>query len=57
MVRIIVSLLLQIGQGQVSLAAFEAFIDHKAHDLAVSLVPAQGLVLTEVVYPARIFIT
>lgn len=57
MVRIIVGLLLQIGQGQVSLAAFEAFIDHKAHDLAVSLVPAQGLVLTEVVYPARIFIT
>lgn len=57
MVRIIVSLLLKLGQGQLSLSAFEALIDQKERDLPVSLVPARGLALTEVAYPADIFIT
>lgn len=57
MVRIIVSLLLKVGQGNLSLSAFEAFIDKKKRDLAVSLVPARGLALTEVAYPEHIFMT
>ena len=57
MVRILVSLLLKVGQGQVSLSAFETLIDYKEPNVAVSLIPAQGLALTEVTYPAAIFIT
>ena len=57
MVRMIVSLLLKVGQGQVSLSAFETLIAYKERDVAVSLIPARGLALTEVAYPADIFIT
>ena len=56
MVRIIVSFLLKIGQGQWSLADFEALIDQKGREEAVFLVPARGLALTEVAYPAAIFV-
>ncbi|MEL6607152.1 MAG: tRNA pseudouridine(38-40) synthase TruA, partial [Bacteroidota bacterium] len=51
MVRLIVSLLLRVGQETLSLSDFEAFIDKKQRDLSMSLVPARGLALTEVVYP------
>jgi tRNA pseudouridine38-40 synthase len=57
MVRIIVSLLLKVGQGELSIAAFEACIDQKERDLSTSLVPARGLVLTQVTYPEAIFLT
>jgi tRNA pseudouridine38-40 synthase len=57
MVRIIVSLLLRIGQGRLSLLAFEALIDQKKRDLVVSLVPARGLTLIQVIYPEAIVFT
>jgi len=57
MVRMIVSLLLKIGQSKLSLSAFEALIDQKERDLAVSLVPARGLTLMQVGYPKSIFLT
>lgn len=57
MVRIIVSLLLKVGRGTLSLLDFEALIDKKERDLAVSLVPAHGLALIEVAYPENLFIT
>ena len=57
MVRVIVSLLLKIGQGKLSLLAFEALIDQRERDLAVSLVPARGLTLTQVIYPENIFLS
>jgi tRNA pseudouridine38-40 synthase len=57
MVRIIVSLLLKVGQGELSIAAFEACIDQKKRDLSTSLVPARGLVLTQVMYPEATFLT
>lgn len=57
MVRLIVSLLLKVGQETLNLSDFEALIDKKQRDLSVSLVPARGLALTEVVYPEHIFLT
>ena len=57
MVRIIVSLLLKVGQKRLSLSAFEALIDQKERNLAVSLVPARGLTLMRVTYPKSIFLT
>ncbi|MCU0318329.1 MAG: tRNA pseudouridine(38-40) synthase TruA [Amoebophilaceae bacterium] len=57
MVRVIVSLLLKIGQGKLSLLAFEALIDQKERNLAVSLVPARGLTLTQVIYPEAVFLS
>ena len=57
MVRIIVSLLLKVGQGGLSLLAFEALIDQKKRDLTVSLVPARGLTLIQVIYPEAVFLT
>jgi tRNA pseudouridine38-40 synthase len=57
MVRVIVSFLLKIGQGKLSLLAFEALIDQKERNLAVSLVPARGLTLTQVIYPETIFLS
>ena len=56
MVRSIVSNLLKIGQGKLSLASFEARIDQKDQHAAASLVPAQGLALKAVTYPAAIFV-
>jgi tRNA pseudouridine38-40 synthase len=57
MVRIIVSLLLKIGQQKLSLSAFETLIDQKERDLSASLVPARGLTLMRVIYPKAIFLT
>jgi tRNA pseudouridine38-40 synthase len=57
MVRIIVSLLLKVGQRELSISAFEACIDQKERDLSASLVPARGLALAQVIYPEAIFLT
>lgn len=57
MVRMIVSLLLNVGQKKLSVSAFEALIDQKKRDLAVGLVPARGLTLMQVAYPESIFLT
>jgi tRNA pseudouridine38-40 synthase len=57
MVRIIVSLLLKIGQKKMSLSAFETLIDQKERDVVASLVPARGLTLMQVTYPEAIFLT
>ncbi len=57
MVRIIVAYLLQVGQGKMSLLDFEKLVENKEKDgLIAHLVPAQGLSLTEVVYPADVFL-
>src|SRR3569623_182702 len=56
MVRIIVSLLLKIGQKKMSISDFEAYIDRQERDLAIGLVTARGLALAEVVYPSSIFL-
>jgi len=56
MVRIIVSLLLKIGQKKLSLSAFETLIDQKDRDLSAILVPARGLTLMQVTYPEAIFL-
>jgi tRNA pseudouridine38-40 synthase len=56
MVRSIVSNLLQVGLGKVSVSAFETLIDQKDRRLGASLVPACGLTLREVTYPNCIFI-
>lgn len=55
MVRIIVSLMLKIGQGQLNLSTFEALIDQKETSLQVGLAPPQGLSLTAVSYPEDLF--
>ena len=55
MVRSIVSNLLQVGLGKSSVSAFERLIKQKDRSLAASLVPACGLTLTKVTYPASIF--
>jgi tRNA pseudouridine38-40 synthase len=57
MVRIIVSLLLKIGQGKLSLSVFEALIDRRERDLTANLVPARGLTLMQVDYAKSIFLT
>ncbi|MHA7877987.1 MAG: tRNA pseudouridine(38-40) synthase TruA [Bacteroidota bacterium] len=57
MVRSIVSLLLKIGQKEMSISGFETLIDQGERDLAASLVPARGLTLLQVTYPETIFLT
>jgi tRNA pseudouridine38-40 synthase len=57
MVRMIVSLLLKVGQQKLSVSAFETLINQKERDLAASLVPARGLTLMQVTYPKAIFLT
>jgi tRNA pseudouridine38-40 synthase len=56
MVRIIVSLLLKVGQGKLSSSVFATLIDRKERDLTASLVPARGLTLMQVTYAEAIFI-
>ena len=56
MVRSIVSNLLEIGLGKSSVSGFEALIDKRDRSLGASLVPACGLTLKQVTYPANIFI-
>ncbi len=57
MVRVIVSLLLRVGQKKVSLSDFEALIDAKERNPVACLVPARGLTLMQVTYPKAIFLT
>lgn len=57
MVRITVSLLLKVGQGTLSVPAFEALLDTKKRALAAGLVPARGLALAEVAYSRQVFST
>ena len=56
MVRFIVSHLLQVGMGQLSVADFAALLDQQARHPGAALVPAQGLTLAAVAYPASIFL-
>ncbi len=56
MVRSIVANLWQVGLGKMPVTAFEALIDRKDRQLGASLVPACGLTLTQVTYPAEVFI-
>lgn len=55
MVRAIVGTLLQIGRKQLDLAGFTEIIRSKDRKQAGSAAPAQGLYLTGVRYPAKIF--
>lgn len=55
MVRAIVGTLLEIGDGLIVLSDFKKILDSKDRSKAGVSVPACGLFLTEVVYPAEIF--
>lgn len=54
MVRAIVGSLLEVGKGKMSIMEFEAMIKAQDRRLAGESVPAQGLYLTRVKYPAEI---
>lgn len=54
MVRAIVGSLLEVGKGKMSIKEFEAMIKAQDRRLAGESVPAQGLYLTRVKYPAEI---
>jgi tRNA pseudouridine38-40 synthase len=56
MVRSIVGNLIQVGLCKLSIAQFKTFIERKDRSLGASLAPACGLTLTEVNYPADIFL-
>lgn len=56
MVRAIVGTLLDVGTGKISLKEFEAIIISKDRKKAGANVPAHGLYLTKVRYPASVFI-
>jgi tRNA pseudouridine38-40 synthase len=56
MVRALVGTMLDIGTGKTSLATFEKIISSRDRMLAGRAVPAHGLFLSEVTYPASIFI-
>ena len=56
MVRALVGTLLDVGQGKISLEAFESIIASKDRKQAGRAAPPQGLFLTEVTYPNDIFI-
>jgi len=56
MVRAVVGTLLNVGYGKTSLEAFKKIIESKNRCNAGPSVPAQGLFLTQVVYPKTIFI-
>ena len=55
MVRIIVSTLLQVGYGKLSLPNLIAMIRDKNDHRVQSLVPACGLTLEKVHYPTKVF--
>ena len=57
MVRIIAGHLLQVGTGKRTLSAFEALVNQPTEDMVNSLVPAKGLNLLAVNYPATIFLS
>ncbi len=56
MVRSIVGTLLDVGTGKTSLKEFQAIINSRDRKKAGANVPPQGLYLTRVKYPARIFV-
>lgn len=56
MVRAIVGTLIPVGRGKLSVTDFEAILQRKDRGLAGQSAPAQGLSLTEIEYPAEIFI-
>lgn len=56
MVRVIVGLLLKVGQHTLSLSAFEALIEQRDPRYVVGLAPASGLTLEQVAYPTTIFL-
>lgn len=55
MVRAIVGTLLEVGRGKLSLHDVKTIIDNRNRSDAGASVPAHGLFLTRVVYPAHIF--
>lgn len=57
MVRVIVGLILRIGQRKLSVHDFELLIDRQERDMTVGLAPAKGLSLVQVVYPPSIFLS
>ena len=56
MVRAIVGTLLEIGQGKKTVEQLEAIIASKNRSEAGYSVPAQGLYLTDITYPQKIFV-
>jgi tRNA pseudouridine38-40 synthase len=56
MVRAVVGTLLDVGTGKISIKEFQAIIQSKDRRKAGANVPAQGLYLMKVKYPAGIFI-
>lgn len=56
MVRSIVGTLLDVGTGKTSLKEFQAIIQSRDRKKAGANVPPQGLYLTKVKYPSRIFV-
>jgi tRNA pseudouridine38-40 synthase len=56
MVRSIVGTLLDVGTGKTSMKEFQAIIQSRDRKRAGANVPPQGLYLTKVKYPARIFV-
>ena len=56
MVRAVVGTLLDVGSGKISMTDFQAILKSKDRKRAGANVPAHGLYLTKVKYPASIFI-
>ncbi|MEO6902508.1 MAG: tRNA pseudouridine(38-40) synthase TruA [Bacteroidia bacterium] len=56
MVRAVVGTLLSVGRGKLTIEDFKKVIETKSRSAAGLSVPADGLYLTEVVYPANYFI-
>ena len=56
MVRALTGTLLMVGEGKIDLAAFGAIMESKDRRMAGPAVVPFGLYLTEVSYPAEIFI-
>ena len=55
MVRALVGTILEVGIGKTDLAGFRSIIEKKDRGAAGLSVPAQGLFLTDIEYPERIF--
>lgn len=55
MVRAIVGTLLQVGSGKIQIEHFQNIIEERNRDKAGTSAPANGLYLTNITYPARIF--
>jgi tRNA pseudouridine38-40 synthase len=56
MVRAIVGTLIPVGKGKMTAAEFEAVLNGRNRGLAGQSAPAQGLSLTAIEYPDRLFI-